>query len=32
MIHGKHLKGDLIRLLLLNIPFVFRDLIAPKVV
>ena len=32
MIYGKHLKGDRILILLLNLPFVFRDLIAPKVV
>ena len=29
---GKHLTGDRIRILLLNLPFVFRDLIAPEVV
>ncbi len=29
---GKHLTGDKIRILLLNFPFVFRDLIAPEVV
>ncbi len=29
---GKHLSGDRIRILLLNLPFLFRDLIAPKVV
>ena len=28
---GKHLTGDRIRILLLNLPFVFRDLIAPEV-
>ena len=28
---GKHLSGDRIRILLLNLPFLFRDLIAPKV-
>ena len=28
---GKHLTGDRIRVLLLNLPFVFRDLIAPEV-
>ena len=27
---GKHLTGDRIRILLLNLPFVFRDLIAPR--
>jgi hypothetical protein len=27
----KHLTGDRIRILLLNLPFVFRDLIAPEV-
>jgi hypothetical protein len=27
---GKHLTGDRIRILLLNLPFVFRDLIAPE--
>jgi hypothetical protein len=27
-----HLTGDRIRILLLNLPFVFRDLIAPEVV
>ena len=29
---GKHLTGDWIRILLLNLPFVFRDLIGPEVV
>ncbi len=29
---GKHLTGDRIQILLLNLPFVFRDLIAPEVV
>ena len=29
---GKHLTGDRIRILLLNLPFVFRDLNAPEVV
>ncbi len=29
---GKHLTGDRIRILLLNLPFLFRDLIAPEVV
>jgi hypothetical protein len=29
---GKHLTGDRIRILLLNLSFVFRDLIAPEVV
>ncbi len=28
---GKHLTGDRIRILLLNLSFVFRDLIAPEV-
>jgi hypothetical protein len=28
---GKHLTGDRIRILLLNLPFLFRDLIAPEV-
>lgn len=28
---GKHLSGDRIRILLLNLPFLFRDLIAPEV-
>ena len=28
---GKHLTGDRIRILLLNLPFVFRELIAPEV-
>jgi hypothetical protein len=28
---GKHLTGDRIRILLLNLPFVFHDLIAPEV-
>ncbi len=28
---GKHLTGDRIQILLLNLPFLFRDLIAPKV-
>ncbi len=28
---GKHLTGDLVRILLLNLPFLFRDLIAPRV-
>ncbi len=28
---GQHLSGDRIRILLLNLPFLFRDLIAPKV-
>jgi hypothetical protein len=28
---GKHLTGDGIRILLLNLPFVFHDLIAPEV-
>ena len=27
---GKHLTGDRIRILLLNLPFLFRDLIAPE--
>jgi hypothetical protein len=27
---GKHLTGDRIRILLLNLHFVFRDLIAPR--
>ena len=30
ILYGKHLTGD--RLLSLNLPFVFRDLIAPEVV
>ncbi len=30
--YWKHLTGDRIRILLLNLPFVFRDLIAPEVV
>jgi hypothetical protein len=29
---GKHLTGDRIRILLLNLPFLFRDLIAPEVI
>ena len=29
---GKHLSGDRIRILLLNLPFLFRDLIAPEVI
>ena len=28
---GKHLTGDQIRILLLTLPFVLRDLIAPEV-
>ena len=28
---GKHLTGDRIRILLLTLPFVLRDLIAPEV-
>ncbi len=28
---GKHLTSDRIRILLLNLPFLFRDLIAPEV-
>ncbi len=28
---GKHLTADRIRILLLNLPFLFRDLIAPEV-
>jgi hypothetical protein len=28
---GKHLTGDRICILLLNLPFLFRDLIAPEV-
>ncbi len=28
---GKHLTGDRIQILLLNLPFLFRDLIAPEV-
>jgi len=28
---GKHMTGDRVRILLLNLPFVFRDLITPEV-
>ena len=28
---AKHLSGDRMRILLLNLPFLFRDLIAPEV-
>jgi hypothetical protein len=28
---GKHMSGDRVRILLLNLPFVLRDLIAPEV-
>jgi len=28
---GKHMTGDRVRILLLMLPFVFRDLIAPEV-
>ena len=29
---GKHLSGDRVRILLLTLPFLLRDLIAPEVV
>ncbi len=28
---GKHMKGDRMKILLLNMPFLLRDLIAPEV-
>jgi hypothetical protein len=28
---GKHMMGDRMKILLLNLPFLFRDLVAPEV-